>query len=47
MTKLNIDRNFPEAQINLDTDLYSVGWRNGLTGFEATQLEKTRNRGAA
>ncbi|VEP18015.1 conserved hypothetical protein [Hyella patelloides LEGE 07179] len=32
---------------NIDIDLYSVGWFDGLIGFKPSQLEKSRNRGAA
>ena len=29
-----------EAQIELDTDLYSLGWFDGLIGSEPSQLEE-------
>ena len=29
-----------DAQIELDTDLYSLGWFDGLIGSEPTQLEE-------
>ncbi|VEP16500.1 conserved hypothetical protein [Hyella patelloides LEGE 07179] len=29
-----------EAQINLDTDLYSLGWFEGLMNSEPTQVEE-------